>query len=76
MYICDGFTSLIAIDPTLCEYTVKLQAKILIGSEAAGQITYYWPGYIKCNPDKINCRVYKNFKLDETMDLLLECLRK
>lgn len=77
MYICDGFTSLIAIDPTLCEYTADLQGKVFIDGEAAGQISYYWPGYTnKYDPTKVNCRVYRNFKIEETMDLVIDCLRK
>ena len=43
--ICDGFTPMVAIDPTICETVDELPAKVYTQGDAAGQISYAWPKY-------------------------------
>lgn len=73
--ICDGFTPMIAIDPSICEEIHELEAKVYTQGDAAGQVSFAWPTYThKYDKAKVNCKVYSKFKIEETMDLLLRSL--
>ena len=43
--ICDGFTPMVVVDPSIAGEITELEAKVFTQGEAAGQISYAWPVY-------------------------------
>jgi purine nucleosidase len=73
---CDGLACALAFDKSLANKYYDLEGKILLDGEAAGQISYAWPEYCsEYDPEKINCRVYTDFKHQESMDILIGSMK-
>lgn len=72
---CDGLVAMIIINPSLCTEYYELQAIAFTQGDAAGQVSYAWPKYtFLFDESKINWKVYHKFKVEESVQLMLDAL--
>ncbi|CAI2375799.1 unnamed protein product [Moneuplotes crassus] len=76
LMICDGFTPMVAIDPSICDSCEELHCEVFLQGDAQGQISYAWPNFTSLSSkEKINCRVHYDFDVEKTMKILLSSLK-